>query len=397
MLVAGIVCEYNPLHTGHAHHLRATRRAGAQAIVCVMSGHFVQRAEPAMLTKWTRAQAAVLCGADLVLELPSRCALQSAEGFAQSAVQLLLAAGAQMLSFGSESADTGSLEQAAQLLCSPRFEPALREGLQHGLSYAAARQQALCALGGDGSLLSCPNDNLAVEYLKAAIRSGRSVTPLAVLRKGAHHKDPQAQPGARFCSASALRRAWREGDRRPWDSAVPCNAKELYRKELALTGGVSFSPMERALLARLRASDKAQLLRLPDASEELCARVLHAARRSSSLEQLLCESCTTRYTKSRVRRLVLRHFLELPSTEPPSFLRVLAFNDTGRMLLRRLREGPMPLVVKPSEHEALLREEARLTELFALFAANPLPCGMEYRTSPRYLRGQHGSPSSADV
>ena len=67
MLVAGIVCEYNPLHTGHAHHLRATRRAGAQAIVCVMSGHFVQRAEPAMLTKWTRAQAAVLCGADLVL------------------------------------------------------------------------------------------------------------------------------------------------------------------------------------------------------------------------------------------------------------------------------------------------------------------------------------------
>ena len=93
MLVAGIVCEYNPLHTGHAHHLRATRRAGAQAIVCVMSGHFVQRAEPAMLTKWTRAQAAVLCGADLVLELPSRCALQSAEGFAQSAVQLLLAAG----------------------------------------------------------------------------------------------------------------------------------------------------------------------------------------------------------------------------------------------------------------------------------------------------------------
>ena len=197
------------------------------SIVCVMSGHFVQRAEPAMLTKWTRAQAAVLCGADLVLELPSRCALQSAEGFAQSAVQLLLAAGAQMLSFGSESADTGSLEQAAQLLCSPRFEPALREGLQRGLSYAAARQQALCALGGDGSLLSCPNDNLAVEYLKAAIRSGRSVTPLAALRKGAHHKDPQAQPGARFCSASALRRAWREGDRRPWDSAIPVSYTHL--------------------------------------------------------------------------------------------------------------------------------------------------------------------------
>lgn len=397
MLVAGIVCEYNPLHTGHAHHLRATRRAGAQAIVCVMSGHFVQRAEPAMLTKWTRAQAAVLCGADLVLELPSRCALQSAEGFAQSAVQLLLAAGAQMLSFGSESADTGSLEQAAQLLCSPRFEPALREGLQRGLSYAAARQQALCALGGDGSLLSCPNDNLAVEYLKALIRLDAPIRTLAVKRVGDPHGQLHPSGGAPACSAFALRHAWQQGNNALWRSAVPCNVFELYMKELGLTGGFSAVPMERALLARLRASDKAQLLRLPDASEELCARVLHAARRSSSLEQLLCESCTTRYTKSRVRRLVLRHFLELPSTEPPSFLRVLAFNDTGRMLLRRLREGPMPLVVKPSEHEALLREEARLTDLFALFAANPLPCGMEYRTSPRYLGGQHGSPSSADV
>ena len=384
MSIAGVVCEYNPFHAGHAYHLKATRAAGAQAVVCVMSGHFVQRAEPALLTKWTRAQAAVLGGADLVIELPTASALRSAEGFADSAISLLLAAGVDCISFGSESGQAASLRKAAQLLCSDAFDPALQQGLNRGLSYAAARQQALTMLGGDGALLRSPNDNLAVEYLKALRRRGSEAQAIAVTRMGASHHQTEPPADAPVCAAG-VRRALQTGDHTLWDSAIPCNALELYKKELAQTGGVWLAPMERAMLAQLRCAGMQELTRLPDAADDLCRRLLRAAATGVTLEQVIAKTCSAHYTKSRVRRVILRHFLGLAHTDPPAYLRVLAFNDTGRALLRTLKNGTLPLIVKPSEHADLLREETRLTDLYALFASNPLPCGLEYTTSPRYV------------
>ena len=143
MRIAGIICEYNPFHNGHAHQLAVLREAG-YAPVCVMSGDYVQRGEPAVIPAAARAEAAVRCGAALVLELPPSYALRSAEGFADGGVELLDRLGcAEALCFGSESGDAEALLATARTLLSPELVPLLKQELAGGASFPAARQRAL--------------------------------------------------------------------------------------------------------------------------------------------------------------------------------------------------------------------------------------------------------------
>ena len=157
----GIICEYNPFHNGHAKQLR-TVHAQDGTCVCLMSGNYVQRGEPAILDKWTRAKAAVLCGADLVLELPVTYALRSAEGFAAGGVEIFDRLGCiDGLSFGSELVDINGIMSTAEALDSTEFSEHLHDALAEGLSFPAARQQALAALGADTAALETPNSSLA--------------------------------------------------------------------------------------------------------------------------------------------------------------------------------------------------------------------------------------------
>ena len=172
MTVCGITAEYNPFHTGHLHHIAETRRSlGENAvIVCVMSGNFVQRGDFAMLDKYARAEMAVRCGADLVVELPLAAALSSAEGFAKGAVQTLHALGCGTVSFGAETADTDLLLQAAELLNSLPMKG--ESGSPH-LSYAARRQEELSKVNKQAAvLLDNPNNTLAVEYCRFLLPLG---------------------------------------------------------------------------------------------------------------------------------------------------------------------------------------------------------------------------------
>ena len=186
MVIAGVVAEYNPFHLGHAHHLEETRRRGATHIVAVMSGQFVQRGEPALLDKWTRARAALSCGADLVLELPLPYAMATAQRFALGAVGLLDALGCvDLLSFGSDCGDLDRLKACIRLLNDPRFPQALGQFLDRGMTFAAARQQAVRELGGAelAATLGRANDILALEYLAALEQLGSAMAPLAIPRR----------------------------------------------------------------------------------------------------------------------------------------------------------------------------------------------------------------------
>ena len=174
MNIVGIVAEYNPFHAGHRWHIAQTRRRlGECAVVAVMSGNFVQRGDCAIEDKWARTRSALEGGADLVLELPTVWACASAEWFAWGAMSILRAAGAQAISFGSESGDNAALAALSLCLDSGRFQAELRRFLEQGLPFAACRQAAADALLGQdvAACLTRPNDNLAVEYLKAARRA----------------------------------------------------------------------------------------------------------------------------------------------------------------------------------------------------------------------------------
>ncbi|MBQ2697314.1 MAG: nucleotidyltransferase family protein, partial [Clostridia bacterium] len=381
-----VVCEYNPFHFGHARHLGKTREAGAKRIVCVMSGHFMQRGEPALFSKWARAEAAVRCGADLVLELPSADAMRSAEGFAEAAVTLLLAAGVDFLSCGSESGRQEEILRAAELIEGEAFAARLTELVRQRIPYAVARQQALQQLGGDASLLSAPNDTLAVEYARTLLRKGRAGALQCVLRVGAQHDQAAADEGMPP-SASVLRGAFHEGYLPTLLEGVPAPARPLFASEAVRTGGYALLRMERALLARLRGATEEELQALPDVSRDLSLRLLRAGREATSLEGVLDGAVSRHFTRSRIRRAVLRLFLGLEDRSRTPYLRVLAMNERGREILHELRgQASLPLVTKPADHRALIAEEARVGDLLGLFAGEVLPCGEDFRRSPVFVR-----------
>ena len=250
MRIAGIICEYNPFHNGHAHQLAVLREAG-YAPVCVMSGDYVQRGEPAVIPAASRAEAAVRCGAALVLELPPSYALRSAEGFADGGVELLDRLGcAEALCFGSESGDAEALLATARTLLSPELVPLLKQELAGGASFPAARQRALERLGAPGAaLLERPNSILAVEYCKALLRRGSRMRPIVLHRAGDYHGGSAADAP----SASFLR------GQTDWSGYMP----EAARAVQAAAPRYRLAAGERAVLARLRAMGEEAFAALP--------------------------------------------------------------------------------------------------------------------------------------
>ena len=231
MTAAGIICELNPLHSGHAYLMARLRQQGADAVVCAMSGNFVQRGGPALVNKLSRGEMALACGADLVLELPTPWAMATAEIFARGGMQLLAMAGCTHIAFGSECGDAARLQRTADALLAQELGEAVRRELAAGVTYAAARQRAVQArLGEDAAVLRQPNDTLAVEYLKACRQQKVDITPIVIQRVGAAH---DGAPEAGYASATHIRQLVREGSVEEACAYMPEAAAELLRRELA--------------------------------------------------------------------------------------------------------------------------------------------------------------------
>ena len=402
--VAGMIVEYNPLHSGHLRLLEETRRllGPDTAVVCAMSGNFVQRGDFALVRKHQRARAAVESGADLVLELPLPWAAASAESFADGGVQILTAAGVVTdLVFGSECGETGPLMELAGCLLSSEYVGELRSRLGSGQSYAACRQAAVSALLGPekAALLTSANNILGVEYCKALLRRGSALRPLTVRREGSAH-DGELLPGA-HPSASAIRGLLREGETERALALLPPAMKEAYEREHAAGRAPVFAEVcERAVLARLRTMTEADFAALDQGREGLCRRLYEASRTAASVEELLSAAKTKRYAYARLRRMVLWAYLGLTPADVPEkvpYLRPLAANGTGRRLLSRMRDqGAVPVLTKPAdvrtlgpEARHLLSLEARATDLYTLAypALSAARGGAEWREGPVILEG----------
>lgn len=388
MKTIGIVAEYNPFHTGHAHHIRETRRLFQEecAIVAVMSGNWVQRGECAVTDKWTRAEMALAGGVDLVLELPTVWATASAEGFARGAVAVLKATGVvDVLSFGSECGELAPLEELARCLNSPDFPSALRRELGPKRPFARCRRQAAARLLGEetAALLDSPNNNLGVEYLRFLPSGMEAVT---IPRRGAGHDSDTERDG--FPSASLLRQYLRAGDMTSASPFLPLP----WRGEAA-----DMKYLERAMIARLRSMTLEEAEALPDSGDGLAARLLCAARQTASLEELYALTKTRTYAHSRVRRLALCALLGLREQHRPAappYIRVLGFNSRGRELLKKMnRTAALSFFVKPAHNrrlspqaQTLFALEDRFTDLFSLCFPTPRPGGLEWTTGPVIIR-----------
>ncbi len=365
MKTVGIICEYNPFHLGHKKQIDWVKAQFDDdcAVVCLMSGNFVQRGHPAIFDKSFRARAALLAGADLVLELPVTCALSSAEGFARGGVEIL-GSFCDYLCFGCETGEESTLVNTARTLLSDDFQPILRQELETGVSFPAARAAALEKVGLSAAILRRPNDILAVEYCKAILASGTAMRPLPIVREGSYHAET---PDGSNPSATALRKLIRENGN--WKEYVPDAAGGIFEAAPVHTPETA----ERAVLMKLRTMTDAEFEALPYGSEGLWRKFMHASRREASLSAITAATKSKRYTATRIDRMVMCAFLGITAEmlkSPAPYVRTLALNDRGRSVLRSVKQHMHCINAGESVDQSYYALEKRCADLYALFSAN---------------------------
>ena len=400
MKICGIIAEYNPFHTGHAHHMAETRRVLGEntAILAVMSGNYVQRGDAAIFEKYSRARAAVRCGADLVLEMPLSAALSSAAGFAWGGIELLEKLQCvSFLSFGSECGDIESLSETAALLQGEAIAAPLKEALRSGLSYAAAQQKALESISpSHAALLASPNNTLAIEYLCALRTLHSKIKPITIRRSGAAH-DARQLEADKHPSASAIRQLIFSDDAETALSYLPAASAEELRTALGEhTAPVSLASCNLALLAHLRRFTVEDISSYTSGDTGLANRLFHAIRTQTNWEAICKQAQTRYYPLARIRRILLRMYLSLNDQYPPTahYGRVLAIGARGREILRAIEPSGFPLIVKPTTERRLdadlhplLRLDELSDELYALMQPNAATAvaGTRFRQTPYIL------------
>ena len=396
MQATGIIAEYNPFHNGHQYHIRQAKRLTQQPVIVAMSGSFMQRGEPAILSKWQRAALAVSCGADLVLELPCAFTLRSAEFFAQGGVSLLAASGCvNALCCGVESADC-DFPALARIACDAGVQEQLQALLRQGTSYASAWEQLFAAHSEKlEKPLSSPNDILALSYTQAILRHGYDIEPLYVQRQDSGYNSTEIS--STLASATAIRQALATGNA-SWQQAVPHAVQDALPH-----AGYDASLLWQLICYRLRLLSPAEIAARTECSEGLENRLKQAAD-CSSLAEAVAACSSKRYTASRCRRLLLQLLCDVPreawAQQHAAYLRVLAFNDTGRQLLKQMKKTAyLPLITKLGRGwqydagqaeacHAQLALELKATDVWSLLQKRPElnRQGNDYYLSPAYVK-----------
>lgn len=348
MKICAIICEYNPFHNGHLHQLQAARAlSGADALVCIMSGNFVQRGEAAILDKYTRAKHAIAAGADAVIELPAVYATSNAELFAQGAVKILSSIPAvQTLCFGAENADKLAFKTAARFLANEPKEVSvqIKKAVSEGASYAKARAQAFAGYI-PLDLLSSPNNILGLEYTKAILTQNAALDILPIARVGGGYADDALKEN--FSSATAIRTAIARGER------PENNVPDFVFKDLPKTTENNLELLEKHAI--LTATEQ-ELASVCDCTEGLENAFKKAVLLSAPLAQTLTSA---RYTASRIRRIALQNLLRIneklirDSLQAPLYLRVLAAKKERSDVLSAFAESNFPLIIRVHDENAL--------------------------------------------
>ncbi len=382
MRTAGIICECNPLHGGHLRLLNAAKEAGADAVIAVMSGCFVQRGDVAVADPVARAEILVRCGFDAVLELPFPYAAASAEVFGRAGVDILSRLGVNQLWFGSECGNIHALQGAAEIAESAEFQAAYQALDAHSHTGTAKGYfELLSSYAEEKGLSLASNDILALSYLRA-IRALRSpMVPHTVCREGASYREENLTDTP-FPSATALRHAWKEMGMKSIHDRLPPECRQILMREAeAGCAPTDFARLGPAILASLRTTPKKTLEEICELGGGLGARLADLAQKAASIEELLLRAATKKYTDARIRRGLLFALCGITWEDlrrPISYARLLAANHTGCHYLGSAQRDPtLPVITRYAElkkipnAEAQLAAEERAWSLFALTLPKP--------------------------
>ncbi len=346
MRTTGIVVEYNPFHNGHAFHLSESRRVtDADVVVAVMSGHFLQRGEPAIADKWTRAQMALKNGVDLVFELPTVYATQSAQIFAYGAVSLLEQLhSVDCLCFGSESENLQELDALSAIMAneSAQFKDTLHKHLKAGMAYPAALSITLAEMtpGADSQALRKPNTILGLMYMSALKQLHSPIQVHAIKRViAAYHQQTISDPV--IASATAIRKQMYNNDIR---TIAPYLSDETFSVlNSTYKSPVSFEDFRDIIFAKIASLDPQELRTYVDIEEGLEYRIKKSLNTADSIDELITDCVSHRYTRARLQRIIIHIMLEIKKvdalTPPPApYARVLGYTENGRKFLRHAKK-----------------------------------------------------------
>lgn len=375
MKTVGIIAEYNPFHKGHEYQIKQIRKqTGAEHIVVVMSGDFVQRGTPAWTDKYLRAKMALAGGADMVFELPVHFATASAEGFAHGAIHLLNSLKfIDGVCFSSECGDLDALSTIATYLNTHagQTQEMIRDKLTKGHTYPAARAQILTEafprlIQKHAGLLTEPNNILAIEYLKAMYHQDSPMTPITITRQGAGYHE--TAPDQEFPSATAIRSYYARTASLP-DHGIPDYVQTLltdHSDHFPMTEN-DFSEM---LYYKIRTSNE-NALAIHDMTPELWRRIQKQLPHFQTATQFAGLLKTKQYTQTRIQRVLLHLLLDLkPMTASAAYARLLGFRQSHSRLLRH--ETDIPVLTKVADSETLLTTETAQMQFQADLRAHDL-------------------------
>lgn len=406
MQVNGIIAEYNPFHNGHKYQMEeARRRTSASYTVIAMSGNFVQRGAPALVDKHSRAEMALRCGADLVLELPTLYACSSAEYFASGAVALLDRLGVVThLCFGSECGDVTVLSRIAEILADEpaEYSSALKRFMQQGYSYPNARVNALMQLypflEGHWQVFSSPNNILAIEYIKILHRRNCAIQPVTTKRTGAGYHDRQTD--TEICSALALRQALYAGSvPEQLDGHMPPEAALILTDRLSKNRLLRSNDLSLMLHYKLLLERDHGYQDYLDVSPDLSARIRNRLDEYVDFDSFCDLLKTKEMTYNRISRCLLHILLDITKADMEMgramdyvpYARILGFRKGSEPLLSAIKEkSSIPLVSKLANAEdildpaayAMLRQDVLAGEVYqsAVSAGTARPSANEYST-----------------
>ncbi len=347
--VLGIIAEYNPFHNGHLYHVSESKQeTGAQYVIAIISGNFVQRGNTSITNKWIKARMALLNGVDLVIELPTIYSISSAENFAEGAIKIFNSLGiVDTISFGMEASDISTLNNIANVLYNEPKEyiTMLSHELKKGNSFPKARENALMMYLNDikryANVMAGSNNILGIEYLKAMKKTKSIINPIGIKRQKVLYNDKYIVD--EFASATAIRKMLMTKQLNDISKVMPRNSYLLLGEELKKGHYViDISKFEKEIIYTLRKMSSEEIAKLPDVSEGLENLIKNAADSCNTLEELINIVKTKRFTQTRIQRILLYSLLGITkkqmeiSRKITPYVRVLGFNNKGKELISEM-------------------------------------------------------------
>lgn len=374
MKIIGIVAEYNPFHLGHLYQINKIKELYPDSlIIAIISGHYTERGDISIINKWDKTKICLDNGIDLVVELPTLYAIQSADIFAYGAISILNNLHIDTLVFGTESDNIDDIKKLAKIaINNKKYDTLIKDYLKQGINYPTAKSKALYELS--GILIDKPNDLLALSYIKEIYQNNYDITPVAIKRTNGYHSKTI---DSNIISAGLIRELL--SNNKDIKKYIPKKTINYINKNINIDNAYPY------LLYNL-IINKENLNNYLMIDEGIENRIINSINKSNNWQELVMNIKTKRYTYNKIKRILISILLDIKKTDNTyeTYIRILGFNNNGRNYLNKIKKSitiPFYTSYKPNKSN-VLDIEFKCTYIYSIIANDLSLIKKEYQTKP---------------